>query len=96
MKHEITPSNVKAFIEGNSKMAYDALVGLPTYLKEQIEYRKSKCPDCLEAGVCKHCGCSVPGKMYVTTSCNDSERFPDLMDEKKWQEFKTRMDEQQL
>lgn len=96
MSHEITPSNVKAFLEGNSKMAFDVLVGLPDYLKEQIEYRKSKCPDCLEAGVCKECGCKVPGKMYVTSSCNNGERFPDLMSESRWNEFKARMDEQQL
>lgn len=96
MKPKITPSNIKAFIEGNSRMTYDNVIGLPPYLKEQIEYRKSKCPDCLEAGACKYCGCSVPGKMFVKHSCNDGDRFPDLMSEEKWTEFKTRMDEQQL
>ena len=96
MKPQITPSNIKAFMEGNSKMLYDNIIGLPTYLKEQLEYRKSKCPDCLEAGACKYCGCSVPGKFYVKHSCNNGDRFPDLMDEEEWSNFKRSKDDNKL
>jgi len=88
MKPKITPSNIKAFIEGYTKLAFDGLIGLPTHLQEQIVYRASKCPDCVKAKECKHCGCSVPGKFYVTKSCNKGERFPDLMEKDEWETYK--------
>lgn len=92
---DITLKNIKAFIEGNSKMWYDKLVGLPTHLKEQIQYRASKCTDCIEIGhkekgpgTCKECGCKIPGKWFVKKSCNKGKRFPDLMENKEWYEYK--------
>ena len=45
--------------------------------------------DCVKLGYCKYCGCSIPGKLYVTTSCNNGERFPDLMCEADWEKYKT-------
>lgn len=92
---QITPKNIKAFIEGYSKLAYDKLVGLPIHLQEQILYRESKCQDCVTVGhkdvgpgSCKHCGCSTPGKWFVTKSCNGGERYPDLMGSEEWKKFK--------
>ena len=92
---DITLTNIKAFISGYSKMWYDQFIGLPVHLQEQITYRSTKCPDCVEVGhkevgpnTCKECGCSLPGKWFVTTSCNKGKRFPDLMDKISWDEFK--------
>jgi hypothetical protein len=59
------------------------------YKKEHFEWRKSICAnDCMIEGKCKYCGCSVPGKLYVKKSCNDGERFPDMMDELEWNYYK--------
>lgn len=94
-KAKITLSNIKAFLQGYSRLYYDKLVGLPEYIQEQIEYRRSKCEDCVEEGHetegpghCKECGCGLPGKWFVTRSCNGGKRFPDLMGEEKWKKFK--------
>lgn len=89
-KAEVNLTNIKAFISGMSRKHYNDLIGLPEYMQEQVAYRKSKCPDCAEAGECKVCGCSVPGKWFVTKSCNNGERFPDLMSKKEWEEFKVK------
>lgn len=94
MSKEITLSNIKNFATGNARMALDQL-GLLTdnHIKEQVTYRISLCKDdCLVEGKCKHCGCKVPGRLYSTPSCNNGERFPDLMDEKDWIKYKERND----
>lgn len=92
---QITPSNVKSFVEGYSRVAYDAIIGLPYYTKEQILYRESKCDSCITTGhpeggpmTCEHCGCGLPGKWFATKSCNGGEKFPDLMGEEEWEQYK--------
>lgn len=81
--------NISNFIEGNVKMLGDNFGLLPNYQKEQILYRANICKDdCVRNGFCKECGCSVPGKLYVNTSCNNGERFPDIMNESDWDKFK--------
>ena len=47
---------------------------------------------------CEKCGCDYPGKLYVNKSCNNGERFPDLMSAKEWEEFKKQnnINEQEL
>jgi len=77
------------FIEGNLKMLGDQIDLLSTSQKEQVLYRSQICKeDCIEYGYCKYCGCSVPGKLYVTKSCNGGERFPDLMNKEDWNKYK--------
>lgn len=62
---------------------------LPDHQREQVLYRSQICKeDCLKLGYCIECGCSVPGKMYVTESCNGGKRFPDLMNRADWENFK--------
>jgi len=77
------------FFEGNFKMLGDHLGLLPSHTQEQVLYRMSVCKDCMEAGACAHCGCSVPGKLYVNTSCNGGERFPDMMNHEEWEAYKS-------
>jgi len=97
---QITPKNIKAFIEGYSKLFYDKIVGLPHYMQEQILYRKTVCHDsCVVKGHeesgpghCERCGCSVPGKWFVTRSCNYGYKFPDIMGETQWNEYKKKND----
>ncbi len=88
MGHKITLKNIKAYIEGNTQMTLDGLGLKPDYYKEQIAYRMLQCRDCMSKGECSYCGCSVPGKLYVTQSCNNGKRFPDLMDEEDWNKYK--------
>lgn len=87
-KPKITLKNIKSFLEGNSQLLLDTLNLKPEWFKEQIAYRALQCGDCLKQGKCKECGCAVPGKFYVKTSCNKGERFPDLMNQEQWEEFK--------
>ena len=62
---------------------------LPNHQKEQFLFRISICKhDCLKSRECIYCGCSVPGKLYVSKSCNDGERFPDMMDSEEWEIYK--------
>lgn len=89
MKPKITPKNIMNFIEGNFKMLGDKINALPRHQREQVIWRSQICKDdCMVEGRCKYCGCSVPGKLYVAESCNNSERFPDIMSEKSWEEYK--------
>ena len=86
---KITPKKVLQFLEGNIKMLGDTLHVLPRHEREQVLFRADICKDdCMARGYCRYCGCNVPGKLYVNKSCNNGERFPDLMTAAKWEEYK--------
>ncbi len=85
---KLTINNIREYIEGNLNMLKDEFFGKPYYFKEQIIYRQSKCTDCYRLGKCLTCGCELPGKHYVVKSCNNGLRFPDLMNEEDWNEYK--------
>lgn len=81
--------NIQSFIEGNGKYIYDNLIGLPQHQKEQVAYRLSICKDdCVVEGKCKYCTCPSEKKIFVNESCNNGERFPDIMNKEEWEEFK--------
>lgn len=89
MDAKITPKNIMNFIEGNIKMLGDRLNLLAKHQREQVIWRSELCKDdCMIEGKCKYCGCSVPGKLYVVKSCNRGQRFPDMMDENEWEQYK--------
>jgi len=95
--NQITISNVKSFIEGYSKEFYNRLIGLPIHIQEQVSYRHLKCKDdCIPQEGCIHCGCDPIGKHFTNKSCNGGERFPDLMNNEEWEEFKKTLDENEL
>jgi hypothetical protein len=85
---KITINNIKQFIEGHLNKLEDDLFGKPSHFKEQVLYRASKCEDCYRIGKCLTCGCNLPGKHYVTKSCNNGLRFPDLMEAEEWEQYK--------
>lgn len=96
--NRITIKNIKAYIEGNSKMFLSKVGFQAEHLKEQVAYRALMCKDdCVPQGYCQKCYCDLPGKHYVAESCNP-ERFPDLMSAKEWEEFKKQnnINEQEL
>jgi hypothetical protein len=77
------------FAQGNIRLLGDEFNLLPKYLKEQVRYRSEICKDeCVKYGKCRYCLCDLPGKFYVTESCNKGEKFPDLMDEESWMKYK--------
>lgn len=88
MSKKITLNNIKQYLEGNTQLMLDGLGLKPEYFREQIAYRMLQCPDCISNKSCKYCGCDVPGKFYVEESCNNGKRFPDIMNEKEWREYK--------
>jgi hypothetical protein len=81
--------NILSFLEGNVKYYYNAIVGLPLHTKEQIIYRISICKDsCFNDKGCEYCGCNTIKKMFTASSCNEGNKFPDLMDKIEWEKFK--------
>lgn len=90
MSHKITKQNIFNFIEGNTRMFTEEFQ--VNHIKEQIAYRALLCKDDCEAnGKCIKCGCSYPGRIYTSQSCN-KDRFPDMMSRLEWEEFKINND----
>lgn len=90
---DITPKKVLSFIQGNFLYYMDELFGRPDYIKEQILYRLNKCKDdCLIENECIYCGCPPRKKSHVKESCNAGKRFPDLMEEQEWINYKKEND----
>jgi hypothetical protein len=89
MTPQLNLKNVKSFFQAHARVFYDNLIGLPLHIQEQIAYRHRLCKDdCFVEGECKYCGCDAYKKAFANSSCNDQERFPDLMDNKKWEKYK--------
>lgn len=88
MSKEINITNIKNFIEGKTNQVLSSMNLKPDSYMEQVRYRKRVCSDCMEAGVCKYCGCEVPGRLYTNSSCNKGELFPDIMNDEEWSKFK--------
>jgi hypothetical protein len=89
MKQKITLKNIQSFLEGNSQRILEELQLQPEHIKEQIAYRRLLCKDdCAITNECKECGCDFKGKTSVEKSCNDGERFPNLMKRVDWIRYK--------
>lgn len=86
MSKQITLSNIYNFIEGNTRLFTKEIQ--PDHIKQQIAYRMLICKDdCAKNGKCIKCGCSYPGRVYTSQSCN-TDRFPDFMSRIDWEKFK--------
>lgn len=89
VKKILNKKNISNFLEGNIKYWYNALFGLPKHIQEQVAYRINLCDkDCMKKQECIYCGCDPIKKAFVIESCNKGERFPDIMDKDKWEQFK--------
>lgn len=86
-KKKVTLQNVKSFLQGNSREILNRFDLLSDLRKEQADYRALICKDSC-ATECENCGCSVPGIWFIDRSCNYGKKFPDMMDNKEWEEFK--------
>lgn len=88
MSHKINSENVGNFISGNWRMFLNTIGKGEPHIAEQVAYRKMKCPECFEKGHCLgNCGCSVPGRWFVSSTCNP-DKFGDLLSKKDWTTFK--------
>ena len=89
MKKKITWNNIKDFLAGNYRYYYDKNIGYPKYMQEQFIYRLEQCKtSCVPFEKCEVCECPPKKKVYVTKSCNKGKKFPDLMEEGEWEQFK--------
>lgn len=86
----INLTNIKAFIQGESRMMLDFFNSLPFHIQEQVDYRigmvSEKSPECLK-GKCIQCGCSTPDLFYADKQC-DGKCYPVMMNEEEWETFK--------
>jgi hypothetical protein len=88
---KIKLKDIKNYIEGNYKFYKDKLIDSPEYIKEQVYYRLYVCKDdCVKEGKCKYCSCPPHKKSWIKESCNNGERFPQLMEKDSWESFKVR------
>jgi len=88
MSKKITLSNINNFITGSTRQALDQVGIIAPHVKEQVKYRLATChEDCVPKGACRNCGCTLPGRAFSTPSC-DPSRFPDLMTEEDWNNYK--------
>ena len=93
MSKEINKKNVLNYLEGRTNQLLSKLNIKSESFEEQVEYRKSKCRDCIKDGQCPYCGCPVPDRFYTTSSCNNGIRFPDIMSDEEWLDFKNKLNE---
>lgn len=61
------------------------------HLVEQVMFRYLECSDCVAAGACPHCGCSLKGKLNkmadLKAECSDG-RWGAVMPEDAWEAYK--------
>lgn len=78
------------FIRANVRYYDEIMFGdQPKYLKEQVLYRMAVCKeDCVKVNKCVYCGCPPKKKAWANKSCNNGERFPNLMNEEEWRQYK--------
>lgn len=88
MSQKITLSNINNFVTGNTRQILNQMGMISPHIKEQVTYRLAHCKDdCVKLGRCQKCTCPLPGRAFSTTSCNP-DRFPDLMNEEDWNQYK--------
>lgn len=57
-------------------------------VKEQLRYRFYICNQCYKELKCEGCGCNPYDTFVDLTSCNNGQKFPNLMNRFKWEDFK--------
>lgn len=89
----INPIKWYAFLNGMAlKKRADKLT--EPYVIEQLLFRRMRCPECVQygkckgIGECKGCNCDTWGKMLLPEETCFCQRWPKMMDEEKWKEFK--------
>lgn len=92
LKDVTNPDVVSAFLEWE-KIESEGLTLPASELRaysEQVVYRMSRCQDCVEAGVCKVCGCKMPEAMLAPGFHCKSEpsKFDKMLPAELWENHK--------
>ena len=74
------------FLTKGKKEKYEELK-VREYL-EQIVFRMRKCPDCVEAGECLHCGCKSPELFYDKDNYCSEDRWQEMKNPEEWRKHK--------
>jgi hypothetical protein len=92
LKDFFTPARWKSFIVWLLKLLLRRIDGSEVYLEfwevEQYMYRMLKCPDCVSAGKCTHCGCHTNGRMMNRDEVCSADKWGGFMSEEEWKEYK--------
>lgn len=86
---QITPSNIKGFIQGNFRKFIEDYPGIiDDFIYEQIKWRLGIMDEsCLINKQCP-CTCSVPNKQYENRSCENDCYPPLFTKEEDWEKYK--------
>jgi len=87
-KYNFTLNNVKAFIQGKTRMLVNKygneFFSLEPHIKEQIVWRESQANSfCLNNNECK-CGCPLPDLFFADKTCEDG-CYPVMMNSEEWE-----------
>ncbi|CAA6809597.1 MAG: Unknown protein [uncultured Thiotrichaceae bacterium] len=84
------PKKWAAYLEGGTieKEGIHIPYSEITAYTEQLVYRTTLCQECCEAGVCPHCGCTMPKAAMVASKTCPKERWGAMMVADEWQAYK--------
>lgn len=82
----ITPSKIKSFIVGNSRMIATNLgiVKLKHHEQDQILLRMLLCEDCMSNGSCSVCGCTTPNMFYDPNKLDAAGKWGRILNHEEW------------
>lgn len=85
---KITEENILNFLSGYKNLALTKIKKSPPWMEEMVEYRAFLCKPCLDNGKCLYCGCSTPGLFYAPLKKDPQKRWPTILNEEAWNQFK--------
>lgn len=90
---KINLSNIVNYLEAEVRYwkSTSSFLENPKHIDEQSIWRlsqiKEKSPECIQELRCINCGCVTIEKSFETKACEEG-CYPELMDEKTWENFK--------
>lgn len=59
---------------------------------EQVVQRSLLCSDCVAAGKCSHCGCTMPDALLAKDNFCSEGKWGPMLDPKGWEKYKQKND----
>jgi hypothetical protein len=85
---DITPYNVRNFIEGTINFTKKKYNFLEPHIKEQAEYRQFLCKPCVDNLKCHGCTCKVPNLFYAQNKIDADKKWGPMVSKEEWETFK--------